>query len=105
MSLLSISDMAYDAGQFELILRVVFGQIGVVELFSVVVVQGVGVHVYAHGELMLVCQFLVHEGFEVEVDSLQVDQEVVGKFADPCLLGNVSFFVAEIAFVVTDQFS
>jgi hypothetical protein len=55
-------------------------------LLTFVIVQSIRVDVETCREFVFVCQFLVDESFEVEVDSLEVNDEVVRHFADSCLL-------------------
>lgn len=53
--------MADDACEFVLIVGMLFGQVGIVLLFSFVVLVGEGVEVEFSWEFMFVCYFLVDE--------------------------------------------
>ena len=86
MSHFGISNVADNSSEFVLIIGVFLHQIWVVLLFSFIVIQSVRVNIEAGGELVFVCQFLVDESLEVEVDSLEMNDEIVRHFADPCLL-------------------
>ena len=54
---------------------------------------------------MLIGDLFIDEGIHIEVDSLQVEDQVLWSFADPCLLRDISLLVAEITVVVADQLS
>ena len=51
---------------------------------------------------MLIGDLFIDEGIHIEVDSLQVEDQVLWSFADPCLLRDISLLVAEITVVVAD---
>jgi hypothetical protein len=52
---------------------------------------------------MLIGNFFIDEGVHIKVYSLEMEDEVLRSFANSCFLRNISFFIAEIAFVVGDQ--
>lgn len=97
--------MADNSSQFILVIRVFFGEVRLILLLLFIVIESVGIEIEIHGELVLVGKLLVDEGFKVHVNSLKVNDEVMRNLADPCLFGDVNFFLTEIAFVVADQFS
>ena len=51
---------------------------------------------------MLIGDLFIDEGIHIEVDSLQVEDQVLWGFADPCLLRDISLLVAEVTVVVAD---
>jgi hypothetical protein len=54
---------------------------------------------------VLICDFLVDERVQVENYSLQMYGQYMGCLTNSGLLGNICLLVAEIAFIVVNQFT
>lgn len=78
--------MADDTRKLILIVRVFFDEIRFGLLLFLIIIERVRVEVESSWELMLICDLFVDEGIHIEVDSLQVEDQVLRGFADPCLL-------------------